>query len=592
MRGALLFAFALVCVPARAAPPTSYAFTDAACVTGKAFGAIGQTCKLLTGAPTRAGFAMPAFVTALAGGVPTALSTSVQTTVKLSFALSCINPASHAGKQAMYAGVTMAPCTPNGGVPASWPLPVNMLFPKNKPSATVAPSFSYDDVGKVQLFLRDAANQIVAAPPFVVKPDKLAIISVTRSAGGPVIPLPQSLAAAGNGFVKVDEAFTIEVAALTKNGVPAPNFGSEGVRVALDSKAAIVAMITQPKLIGSFAKVVAGVFSGNAFAVDEVGILAITPRLVDINQNDDYLGAGAAGANVTANVGRFYPDHFDTIVTPGLPCLTRMNCPGGVTVTYAGQPFTVTVQPKNAAGGNLQNYYGSVLARDITLTAFSLAGGTTQDPSAGALSGNVIKAASMKQNKPISATPIYSLPQPFINTAPNAFNWTAPTTLYIRANAVESTDGTLISSSLRGGASVEGGMMIVSGRLALDKPYGSELLKMPIRAEAQYWSAFGRWETSASDNVSSLQSGGIVFSNCLKKLGPPCNLALLRVTANTLTPLKNGVATFWLQPTGVGNIGSAEFQLSNPAWLPSSIGRAVFGLSIYKSPFIYLREVY
>ena len=66
-------------------------------------------------------------------------------------------------------------------------------------------------------------------------------------------------------------------------------------------------------------------------------------------------------------------------------------------------------------------------------------------------------------------------------------------------------------------------MTIVSGRLALDSPHGSELVKMPVRAEAQYWAAAGRWETSATDNVSTLQSGGITFANCRKRLGPPCN---------------------------------------------------------------------
>ena len=30
--------------------------------------------------------------------------------------------------------------------------------------------------------------------------------------------------------------------------------------------------------------------------------------------------------------------------------------------------------------------------------------------------------------------------------------------------------------------------------------------------------------------------------------------------------------------------------MNNPAWLPSTIGRAVFG--VYKSPLIYVREVY
>jgi hypothetical protein len=191
---------------------------------------------------------------------------------------------------------------------------------------------------------------------------------------------------------------------------------------------------------------------------------------------------------------------------------------------------------------------------------------------------------------------VYSLPQPFSSGAPRARNWTAPTALYLRANADETVRvgaATVAAktTSLRGAASVEGGIMAISGRLSLDSPHGSELLKMPVRAEAQYWTAAGRWEPSATDSVSTVQSGGISFANCTKGLGPPCpSTTVLGVTADSLMTLSNGTATFWLRAPGAGRNGSAEFQMNNPVWLPSSIGRAVFG--VFKSPVIYQREVY
>jgi MSHA biogenesis protein MshQ len=191
---------------------------------------------------------------------------------------------------------------------------------------------------------------------------------------------------------------------------------------------------------------------------------------------------------------------------------------------------------------------------------------------------------------------VYSLPQPFSNSAPRARNWTSPTALYLRASADETirvgAAATSVKiSSLRGTDSVEGGIMAISGRLSLDSPHGSELAKMPVRAEAQYWTAAGRWETSASDSVSGVQSGGITFANCTKGLGLPCpSTAVLGVTADSLLTLSNGTTTFWLRAPGAGRNGSAEFQMTNPAWLPSSIGRAVFG--VFKSPLIYQREMY
>jgi MSHA biogenesis protein MshQ len=48
-----------------------------------------------------------------------------------------------------------------------------------------------------------------------------------------------------------------------------------------------------------------------------------------------------------------------------------------------------------------------------------------------------------------------------------------------------------------------------------------------------------------------------------------------------------------LQAPTRGTIGSVDFSVDNGAantWLPSTIGRATFGL--YRSPLIYLREVY
>ena len=571
-----------------------YVFTDSACVHGKAFGSAQQTCKRLSGVPTFAGAATPVFVTALAGGVPNQVNASADSTVKMRFALRCVNPASSAGVSASYAGLALPLCTPGGTAMAplagQWSAAADMVFKAGAASVAANASFAYADVGKVELFLRDAGDRIVGAVPFVVKPATLAITAVTRSADG--FANPQTKSGAGNGFAKVSEAFTVKAAALTSSGAVAPNFGNEGARLSLGwmrgGEAAVqAAMLNLPALAGDFTAIVGGVFTGTAFSVDEAGILALTPKLA----NNDYLGAGLPGVFITTTVGRFYPDHFDTVVSATMQCLPHMACPAAVgAAAYSAQAFAVTVKPLNAAGVLLRNYNG-VLARPITLSAYGQAGGAVQNPAAGVLSANLIATASMGPDLAIRAQPVYTLPQPFSNSAPRARNWSAPTPIYLRASADENVaGGAVVVSSLRAAATVEGGVTIVSGRLGLDNPHGSELMKMPIRAEAQYWTAAGRWETSATDNLSVVRSGGIAFDNCRKKLGPICSITVLQVTADSAFSMKNGVATFWLRAPGVGNDGSAEFQMNNPAWLPSSVGRAVFG--VYKSPFIYLREMY
>ncbi|WP_426176313.1 DUF6701 domain-containing protein [Massilia sp. TWR1-2-2] len=566
----------------------SYVFTDAACQHGVAFGAAQQPCKLLAGAPAVAGEATPLFVTALVNGVPTRLSASADTVVKMAFALSCILPVSDAGVKANYAGVQLQLCGANGAVPAAaaaqWSPLADMLFKSGAASAVANASFDYADVGKVQLYLRDASARVVGALPFVVKPSSLAITAVTRSADG--FANPQATTGAGAVFVRVGDPFTVRAAAFTKSGAQAPNFGNEGELLKLvaargaDSEVqAAMVVVNDPG--GQFTAVVGGVFVGTEFTIGDAGIVTLTPLLTD----NSYLGAGAP-ASVATLVGRFYPHHFDTVANAAMQCMPNMACPASVSgAAYSGQPFSVTVMPMSAAGAELKNFNG-VLARTITLTAFSASGGATTNPAGGVLSANMIPTTAMVAGQPIIAKPVYTLPVPFSNTAPRARNWTAPTPVFVRASAAD----TATVTSPRPAGSVEIGVTVVSGRLSLSSPHGSELLKLPVKAVAQYWAPGGRWESNDKDNVSTVLSGGITFANCRKQLGTPCNLALLGVTASATLTMKNGATLFWLRAPGAGNVGSGEFQMNNPPWLPSTIGRAVFG--IYKSPLIYVREVY
>jgi hypothetical protein len=185
------------------------------------------------------------------------------------------------------------------------------------------------------------------------------------------------------------------------------------------------------------------------------------------------------------------------------------------------------------------------------------------------------------------------LPNPYSYLTPRANNWTTPTAIWLRATSSENlatSTATVSSARTPVTSTKEGAIEIVSGRLALGNPYGSELLKMPVRMEAQYFTAGQRWETSSGDSFSSVTPGGISFANCLKNLGSPCKTSVLAPATSANVTLAAGVGTFWLKAPGAGNTGSAEFRMANPAWLPTMVGRAVFG--VYRSPLIYIREVY
>jgi hypothetical protein len=52
-----------------------------------------------------------------------------------------------------------------------------------------------------------------------------------------------------------------------------------------------------------------------------------------------------------------------------------------------------------------------------------------------------------------------------------------------------------------------------------------------------------------------------------------------------------GTARFFIAAPGASKTGSAMFNMTGaPAWLPSTLTQAVFG--VYKSNFIYMRELY
>jgi uncharacterized repeat protein (TIGR01451 family) len=566
----------------------NFVFTTAQCVSGKAFGAAGQTCAIYPTGPMVAGTPATVWVTALSVGVPTTPNASTDTTVRFNFALACVNPTSNAGIASTYSGVTLPLCSANGAAPTSWSPPSDLTFKAGSATASMdAPSFDYDDVGKVILSLRDGSNRTVSTAAFVVKPAQIKLIAVSRNADASAMPTVAT--GADSGFTRVGETFTMKAAALTSDGAVTPNFGSEGALLTLDVQlpadaATRTAMVKTPGLGAiNFATVVGGVFTRTDFAADDVGIVAVTPNLV----GNDYLGAGAVPTSAL-NVGRFYPDHFDTVVSGPMVCLAHMLCPGAVTAAaYSAQSFSVTVKAMGPDGSQLQNYSG-VLSRAISLAAYSASGAGTVNPASGTLTGNTIAAAAS-----LTGSPVYTLPNPFSYLTPRANNWTVPTAIWLRASASENlaaSTATVSSARSPVANTREGAIEIVSGRLSLGNPYGSELLKMPVRMEAQYFTAARRWETSSGDSFSNVSPGGIVFANCLKNLGSPCKTTVLAPATSASVTVASGVGTFWLKAPGAGNTGSAEFRMSNPAWLPTTVGRAVFG--IYKSPLIYVREIY
>lgn len=553
-----------------------------------------------------------------------ACQSALQGSQAVSFAYACNNPATCYSSNWMSVNgnvnggtATTIPGNNNGSVSSY--LPVNMTFDAN---GNAPFALNYSDVGQVTLYVKKLASGTLLSDlagvsnAFVVRPYTLVLTDIQQTAA-PNTVNPAAADATGSKFVKAGEAFSATVTAVNQTcssglagyalltDIPAtcraPGFGKEAVAKKVTLVNALAAglglannpTLTNPSAFGTFS---GGSATGTTFGWGEVGIITLTPRLAGSSgEDDDYLGAGDLGVvTPSRNVGRFYPDHFDTVVAwaAGVPmaCPSALTCPALYNgMVYSGQPFTTNVYAKNGASGVTQNYTYSAIpgknfAKAVTLSAVDSVGGTAISTSApgGTLSATAVAASSFTNGSTAAGTP--GMPVFTFAATP-----TVPTDVYVRATE-SAGDGV---TSLRVAASVEGGVKVVSGRVMVPSAYGSELLKLPVKnVKVQYYNGPG-WVTSSTDNTVLL-TNNVATANCLKNLGNPSPACKPIVTVSSVA-LTNGVGLITLNAPGVGNYGSVDLTLNQggwPAWLPSTTGRACFGSCGPRSPVIYLRERY
>jgi MSHA biogenesis protein MshQ len=164
---------------------------------------------------------------------------------------------------------------------------------------------------------------------------------------------------------------------------------------------------------------------------------------------------------------------------------------------------------------------------------------------------------------------------------------TAPKDVYVRAVDTDAV------SSLRTAAasSVESAVKVVGGRIRIGNAYGSERLALPMTATVQYYTG-SYWTTSLTDSVTAFDSnlwlaggGGGNLTAADVPGSPACAVSVISPGS---TPVTAGIRTLTLAAPQVRC--SAAISLNAPTYLPSSSGRATFG--IFKSPLIYRRENY
>lgn len=436
-------------------------------------------------------------------------------------------------------------------------------------------------------FNQGAGGTFCSNDRFAIRP--AAFTSITSSANADAT----GASATATPLVKAGASFSLTV----NTGAPGYD-GTPGVSPAL------IEWINPPvrvgTLAGSFTSGASAVTgdgaTGSAFTYDEVGYFRFQPYgvfdasftsayqdasdtvCVNTSPNDFSNTPDAAGkvgckfGNTMASsyFGRFYPDHFDTTVTQA--------CTTGA-FTYSGQPFTVQVAARNAAGATTMNYHGTsatAFAKATTLSGWDSAGAAANPGPGSFTAGTAIAATAFANGVVTTILPTYQF------TAAN----TIPTLLRVRAIDAEGV------TSLRTvpATTVEGTTTVRSGRLLLSNAYGSELLPLAVPAKVQYWSANG-WMVNAADSCTTLTvptSANNGLTNTLRT----------KTAATISSPVVGGDSRLRLSAPGAGNAGLVDISGSilrgANTWLtlPAPSARICFGSCGPRSPVIYFRESY
>lgn len=438
---------------------------------------------------------------------------------------------------------------------------VNLSF---NASGVASTTFQYADVGHVAL----------AAVYTGLGSDT----GLTMTGGDSFIAAPKDFAWSGitAGPIKAGNDFSATVTARNNAGVATPNFGKETAPEGVTLSFAKYQPTGALAVNGSFSGTV-GTFSGGSATAgnlkwSEVGTIDLTATLA----SNSYLGSGLTATGSTGStgaVGRFIPDHFDTVVTQG--------CSSGG-FTYSGQPFMAQVTARNLAGGVTLNYDGSVntapsFAKVVTL---SNAGATAN------FSNNAMLITDFAAGVGVNSNVSYTFP----------VKQTAPLTVTVRAQDTDSvTSGT-----------VEGTALMRSGRLQMQNAYGSELLDLPLPLLAQYWngSAWARHIDDSCTTITAPSAGaGLTFYPEVAANLPGNHLSATEttVTVSATGKLVAGDGQLKFSRPGLGNAGYVDLSipLALQPWLQypwlgagnvDPKARATFG--IFKSPLIYRRENY
>lgn len=619
----------------------AFVFTGSACTHNVAFGTPGQ-CALVAWSPRTAGQALAnVYITSVnAAGVPTRLHPTAPRTRNMQFGLSCHDPIANAGVQATFsaAAAALPLCQGSGATPAAWTAAAALSFPGGSPS--VGPySFNYDDVGKVEMWMRNSAaiTELGSSGVFVVKPAGFVLSGIQRTSDG--FANPGAANAAGLAFVKAGEAFTATVTAVNLAAAATPNYGKEITPESVKLTTALVAglgLTNNAALGGAFGLFTSGAATGTSFTWDEVGVITLTPSVGD----GDYLGAGEVTGTTSGNIGRFSLGKFAlqsvTFDDRADLCLGGFLVSDGVTpcastFTYMGEQINAnfTLAPRSLNDAVVQNYVDSAIAANdfakLDPATFANLNPAAVD-SATAGGPYYLTARISNAGMPVAScatVPCFQSGSADVTVPFTLVRNASPDGAYdaveigiapvdsdgARAEGVGAAPGLCNNPNgadcydLDTDASAGNDHALLAatefryGRMKLSNAHGSELLSLSIPVTAQYWDGT-TYVVNTLDSLSTFAAPDVIFSNCQKNLnagGGACKPVV--AVASPIPPanvvMTNGISSYLLAAPGANNNGSVDMTVNAlSAYLPSNTARATFGVYKGANELIYMRENY
>jgi len=571
--------------------------------------AAATTCNFGTPACTFTAFDTGFLVSAPNHAAETSYTLTVQAVKKADNSLACVPAFAGASKTVNLKCAYSNPVTGTlpvriGGTPLN--ATANAVAACDGTGANVALSFDASGIATPTLQYADVGQMNVSAAYTGIAGSLDAGLSMIGT--GSFIAAPASFSFTGitAGTIKAGNPFSATVSALNNAGAVTPNFGRESTAegVTLTSNLAIPDPVTYPAAAnptpgnnvipgtefgaGGMVNDANGVATVNNLSWGEAGSITLKASLTNtygylgtaVTPTKDALNNILAATGTSATVGPFIPDHFDTEVvataSAPMPCPTVLTCPTLFNgFVYSGQPFSEQVTARNLAGGTTRNYHSAYgLSHAVTLTAWDALGSVvTQNPGAGALANGTLASSVFNNGVGLMSTQAYTF----------ASSPTTPTDIFLRA--VDAVNATVTSLRATPATSVEGGVKVVSGKIKISNAHGSELLPLPMTATVQFYNAAGSWVTSTTDSVTSFDTSSDIVVTIVKS-----PLAGVSVKNAGVVTVAGGVRSFTLNRPLVA--GSADISLNAPSYLPSTTGRATFGVYKGNNNFIYQRENY